>query len=486
VGYIKQLAGQTMVYGFGIVIPRLLNYLLLTPFYTRVFDQPQYGVITELYAYVVFLLVILTYGMETGFFRFADKNHNKDDVYKTSLISLFSTSLIFILITWLFTNPVSEIIGYENHPEYIRWIAIIVAIDAFTAIPFSRMRLENKALKYSIIRIAEVSVNILANWFFLYYCPSRYESSEFLYWIYNPNIGVGYVFISNLIASLTKILLLLPYTFNFKGHFDFSLLKRMLFYSYPLLIAGLAGTVNEALDRVLLKHLTPENAMAKLGIYGANYKLAVLMTLFVQMFRYAAEPFFFNKKDDVNARVIYAEVMSYFVFSGMLIFMLVMLFLPYFALFIGPDFREGIGIVPIILIANLFMGIFYNLSVWYKITGQTKYGALFVIIGAVVTIMINVLLIPEYGYVASAWGHFVSYSLMMILCYLYGQKYYSIPYNLKRILLFLIVPVILILINKYTFTNKSILSIVINITFLLLYLLLFIKVQRIKIKSLWK
>ena len=485
-GYIKQLAGQTFVYGMGIVVPRLLNYLLLTPFYTRIFSQSQYGVITELYAYIVFLLVILTYGMETGFFRFADKNHNKDNVYKTTLISLLLSSSFFILVIFAFNKPISGLLGYSDFPQYFKWIAIIVAIDAFTSIPFAKLRLENKALKYSVIRIIEVVINIFANWFFLYYCPSNYQDSDFLEMIYNPNIGVGYVFISNLIASCVKLVLLLPEILIIKGKTDLVLFKKMLIYSYPLLIAGLAGTINEALDRVLLKHLITENPMAKLGVYGANYKLAVLMTLFIQMFRYAAEPFFFNKKDESDAKNIYAEVLIYFVFVGMMVYMMVMFFLDFFVLFIGAGFREGIQIVPIILMANLFMGIFYNLSVWYKITGQTKYGAWFVMAGAFITIVINILFIPKYGYEASAWGHFISYLVMIILCYLYGRKYFYVPYNLKKIAFYMVFPVLMIVVKNIIFPGNDIKGIIISIVFMFLYLILFIIIQKIKIQSVWK
>ena len=480
-GYIKQLAGQTFVYGMGIVVPRLLNYLLLTPFYTRIFTQPQYGIITELYAYIVFLIVILTYGMETGFFRFADKNNEKESVYKTSLISLFSTSLLFLIIIMAFIQPLSAASGYKSNPEYIKWIAIIVAIDAFTSIPFAKLRLENKAVKYSLIRIFEVIINILANWFFLYYCPSNYNEEGLLTHVYNPQIGVGYVFISNLISSGFKMLILIPEILISKGKISLRLLKEMLLYSYPLLIAGLAGTVNEALDRVLIKHLIKDDSMAQLGIYGANFKLAVLMTLFIQMFRYAADPFFFNKKNESNAREMYAQIMNYFVFAGMMIFMLVMLFLPYFALFIGADFREGIKIVPVILFANLMMGIFYNLSVWYKLTGQTKAGAYFVIAGAIITIVINIIFVPRIGYLASAWGHFFSYLVMIILCYLYGRKYFYVPYNLKKIAVFIIIPLILLGIKEIISTQNTILSIIISITFMFLYLISFLKIQNIKL-----
>jgi len=486
VGYLKQLAGQTFIYGLGIVIPRLLNYLLLTPFYTRIFSSSQYGIVTELYAYVVFLLVILTYGMETGFFRFADKKHNKDNVYKTALFTLLLTSLLFLAFVLINQHGIAKLIKYSDNPEYIRWIAIIAAIDAFTSIPFAKLRLKNKAIKYTIIRITEIIVNIFFNWFFLFYCPENYDNKSVIASLYNPEIGVGYVFISNLFASILKLILLLPDIIILQGKTDFILAKKMLKYSYPLLIAGLAGTVNEALDRVLLKHILQENAMAQLGIYGANYKMAVLMTLFVQMFRYAAEPFFFNKRDEKNAREIYAEIMTYFVFIGMAIFLLVIFFLDYFILFIGKDFREGAGIVPVILMANLFMGIFYNLSIWYKITGQTKYGAWFVVTGAILTIGINICFIPVYGYFASAWGHFFSYLVMMIICWYYGNKYYHIPYQYRTLLILIILPLLLLFLKSILQFENQGLNILFALTLMFLYLILFLKIKKINVFKLWR
>ncbi|MCK5067669.1 MAG: oligosaccharide flippase family protein [Bacteroidales bacterium] len=436
---IKQLFGQTAVYGLGIVLPRLLNYLLLTPFYTRVFEKASYGVITELYAYVVFLLVILTYGMETGYFRFASNSEKKEKVYSTVLGSLFATSLLFIIAMQVWSGPVSNAIGYDRHPEYIKWLAFIVGIDAFTSIPFARIRLLNRPVKYALIRLVEVSVNIGLNLFFLFYCP-RHTDSELVSVIYNESIGVGYVLISNLIASSLKLLLLLPeIAAAFRSTFDRSMLKEVLRYSYPLLIAGLAGTVNEALDRILLKHLiSPEqNPMEQLGIYGANYKLAVLMTLFVQMFRYAAEPFFFSKSEDKNARKLYADVMTFFVVAGLFIFLLVTLYLDYFILFIGSGFREGVHIVPVVLAANLVMGIFFNLSIWYKISNKTHFGAIFVLVGAAITIVVNLLFIPRYGYVASAWAHLLCYSTMVALSYAWSKKHFPIPYRTGRIVAYI-------------------------------------------------
>jgi O-antigen/teichoic acid export membrane protein len=437
---IKQLFGQTAVYGMGIVLPRLLNYLLLTPFYTRIFATGEYGIITELYAYVVFLLVVLTYGMETGFFRFASNNSGKQrSVYTSILVSVFITSTLFLLLVFTFLKPISSTLGYASNPRYISWLALIVSLDAFTAIPFARIRLLNKPLKYALIRIAEVMVNIGLNWFFLFYC-ARNSDTEWIMKIYNPNIGVGYVLISNLTASILKLLLLSSEILAaMTGHFNWKLLKTILRYSYPLLIAGLAGTVNEALDRVLLKHLIDEahGPMGQLGIYGANYKIAVLMTLYVQMFKYAAEPFFFTKSEQKDAKELYADVLMFFIIPGLLIFLVVMLYINYFKLFIGIDFREGVGIVPVILMANLVMGVFFNLSIWYKLTNKTMIGAMLVTIGAGITVLINVLFIPEYGYYASAWGHLVCYTVMVVLSFILSRKHYRIPYNFKLILFYI-------------------------------------------------
>lgn len=458
---IKQLFGQTALYGMGIVLPRLLNYLLLTPFYTRIFATNEYGIVTELYAYVVFLLVVLTYGMETGFFRYASNGEKKENVYTSILTTVFITTIAFIGLVFLLINPISAGLGYHNNPEYIKWLALIVAIDAFTAIPFARIRLYNKPVKYAVIRIIEVVVNIGLNWFFLYYCRDNSESA-LVKSVYNPDIGVGYVFISNLAASFVKLLLLIPEIFAVvKGYFDKKLLRIIFKYSYPLLIAGLAGTVNEALDRVLLKHLLDplSDPMAQLGIYGANYKIAVLMTLYVQMFKYAAEPFFFSKSQQIDAKQLYADVLKFFVIPGLLIFLGVMLYIDYFKLFIGIDFRGGVGIVPLILLANLLMGIFFNLSIWYKLSNKTLIGALLIIIGAVITVVVNVLFIPKFGYYASAWGHLLCYSIMVILSYRLSLRHYRIPYDFKRILFYFAIVIgfffidYLLTVNNFGFVN---------------------------------
>ncbi len=472
--HIKQLAGQTAVYGLGIVVPRVLNYLLLTPFYTRIFNKAEYGIVTEFYAYIVILMVVLTYGMETGFFRFADKDNNHRNVYRSALFSLAVTSLFFIGLSWIFSQSLANFLNYPDNPEYIIWVGLIVGLDSFASIPFAKLRLETRAFKYALIRILEVGVNILANWFFLFYCPENIDS-KLVSAVYNPEIGVGYVFISNLLSVVVKVLALSKEIFFTSGVFQFSLLRRMLFYSFPLLIAGLAGTVNEVIDRILLKYLLPaaQNPMEQLGVYGASVKLAVLMTLFIQMFRYAAEPFFFSKKHEVNAREIYAQVMKYFVFSGMAIFLFVMLFLDIFILFIGPEFREGISIIPLVLIANLFMGVFYNLSIWYKLSNKTIWGVYLVFFGATITFVINYFFIPHFGYYASAWGHFISYFLMVVLSFLVGQRYYRINYELKQMLIFVVLALLFYLASEVLEFSNLVIRYIFHFVLICSYLLLF-------------
>lgn len=472
--HIKQLAGQTAVYGLGIVVPRVLNYLLLTPFYTRIFNKAEYGIITEFYAYIVILMVFLTYGMETGFFRFADKEHNQKNVYRSALIALGLSSLIFIAFTVLFANKIAISLDYPDNPEYVWWVGLIVGLDSFASIPFAKLRLQNKAIKYAVIRILEITVNIAANWFFLFYCPNHQNASVVNY-LYDPSIGVGYVFISNLLSVVVKVLALGNEIFFVSGIFDFPLLKKMLKYSFPLLIAGLAGTVNEVIDRVLLKYLTPQsqNPMEQLGVYGASVKLAVLMTLFIQMFRYAAEPFFFSKKDHENAKEIYAQVMLYFMFFGTAIFLFVMLFMNVFILFIGPEFRAGVRIIPIVLLANLFMGIFYNLSIWYKLANKTIWGAYLVIIGASVTFIVNFLFIPEYGYFASAWGRLLSYFIMIVTSYFVGQKFYKIDYKISGIFLIAGMGIFFYMISELITFNNVYLKYIFNFILLALFFAVF-------------
>ncbi|HOK38198.1 MAG TPA: oligosaccharide flippase family protein [Bacteroidales bacterium] len=462
---IKKLAGQTAIYGLSSIIGRLLNYLLV-PLYTRIFIPEVYGIVTELYAYVSFLLILLTYGMETGFFRFAQDKSKFNSVYSTILTSLATTSILFVILIQLNLSSISEILRYSEHPEFIMWMALIVSIDAFTSIPFAKLRLQNKAWKFAIFKLINISINIILNLYFYLLCPKLEISNpnSLLLYIYDGNIGVGYVFISNLVANIITLVILLPEILDVKFDFNRKLLKEILSYSWPLLIAGFAGMINETLDRAMLKYLVPleNNPMEQLGIYGANYKLAILMTLFIQMYRYAADPFFFSNKNEENAKDLYALATKYFIICGLIIFLGVMLYLDIIKYFIGSKFHEGLKVVPILLLANLFLGIFYNFSIWYKLNDMTRYGAYLAVFGAAVTIILNLILIPIYGYVGSAWATFICYFLMTLLSYFWGQKYYYVPYKIKNSIIYLVLSLFIYFISILIKLEKLYLNMILN------------------------
>lgn len=438
---IRKLAGQTAIYGLSSIVGRLLNYLLV-PFYTRIFSAQEYGVVSELFAWVSFLAVLYTYGMETSFFHFANKTNDTKKVYNTGLTALLISSLFFSGIAILFSGSIAEALQYGKHPEYIRWFALIIFFDTLTTLPFARLRKENKALRFASLRLVNILINIFFNIFFLALCPVWIKDNGLLHdlasLVYSPQAGVGYVFISNLLASAITLIILSPQFRGFRLQADKPLLKEMLMYGFPLLIAGMAGMVNETLDRAVYKFLAPDAsvAMKELGIYSACYKLSIIMTLFIQTFRYAAEPFFFSHYAAEGSKAVYARVMNYFIITCSFIFLLVMLFMDVFQLFIGEKFRSGLNVVPVLLMANLCLGVFYNLSVWYKLTGQTRYGALFSVAGAVITIVLLFLLIPRYGYTGAAWATLICYASMMLMSYFTGQKNYPVPYDVRKMIFY--------------------------------------------------
>ncbi len=434
---IKQLAGQTAVYGLSSIFARVLSYLLV-PIYTRIFLPEEYGIVNEMYTYVSLLIVVLTYGFETGFFRFYQLETNKKKVYSTALISLISTSMLFILAAILFAQPVADVLRYPNNKEYVIWFSMIIAMDALSSIPFALLRQQNKAKRFATIKIIGIIINVAFNLFFLILCPylkNKGILTDFVDTVYKGKIGVGYVFISNLISSGITIILLLPEITKVSYIFDYSLWKKMMRYSLPLLLVGLAGIINETMDRIFLKYMLPrEISMAQVGIYGACYKISILMTLFIQAFRFAAEPFFFSQAKSDNAKKVYADVMNYFVIVCAFIFLVIMLYIDGVKYFVGEKYYEGLPVVPILLMANLCLGIYYNLSIWYKLTGQTKYGAVISVVGALITVVLNIWLIPIIGYMGSAWATFICYFIMMVLSYMLGMKFYPVKYELKKIL----------------------------------------------------
>jgi len=443
---LKKLVSQTAIYGLSSIVGRFLNYLL-TPIYTnpKIFSEDQYGIITEMYTYVAFLIILLTYGMETAFFRFSSQRANeKKSIYSTAIFSLATTTFLFVFIALVFAQPIADSLKYSTHKEYVIWFALIVSLDAFSTIPMAKLRLENKALKFAAISLINVAVNIALNIFFLFYCPYVMKSGgNFLTDLfYNPEIGVGYVFISNLVASVVKFTMLIPQIIKVEKVFKAKILKAMLIYAYPMLFVGLSGRINETIDRILLKGMLfsekgEVETMSLLGVYGANYKLAVLIYLFINAFQYAAEPFFFNQEKNKDAKETYAKVMTYFVIVVSGIFLMVTLYLSYFKYFIGEPYWEGLKIVPILLFSYVCWGVYYNLSVWYKLSSKTSYGAIISFTGAIITILINVLFIPKYGYMASAWATVICYAIMVLMSFFMGLKYYPIPYDISKTLMYL-------------------------------------------------
>lgn len=447
---IRKLAGQSAIYGLSSILGRFLNYLLV-PLHTNIFVNPgDYGIVTEMYAYISFLIIIFTFGLETSFFHFSErKKEEPRKVFGTSMGYLATLSVILTGGIILFRNDLASITGYVSNPEYITWVALIIGFDALTALPFARLRQQQKAIRFALLKLAGIGVNIGFNLLFFLVLPKIENHTALTSW-YDPSVGVGYVFIANLLASAVTLLLLLPSMRFSASDVDKTLLKEILLYASPLLVAGLAGMVNETLDRVMIKYLVADrtDAMAQVGIYGACYKLSILMTLFVQAYRYAAEPFFFSKFKSDDAKTTYARLMKLFVMVCGFIFLFIMMYIDLFKYFIGRTYWPGLSIVPVLLLANICLGIFYNLSMWYKLTGKTRFGAVFALLGAMVTIIFNLLLIPTMGYTGAAWTTLICYAFMMLLSWVTGQRHYPIPYETGRIVFFLLLALILFAITE--------------------------------------
>lgn len=455
----KKLVGQTAAYGLSSIVGRALNFLLV-PIYTAVFHPAEYGIVTYLYAFVAFFNILYTYGLETAFFRYANKpDADRKNLYNQVLSIIICTSVVFTGLIVLASGTIADYLEYtEEQEKYIIWLAIILAIDAIVAIPFARLRLEGKAVKFASIKFVNILITVGANTFFLIFCHAVY-TGEYLQSlrplverIYDPGFGIGYIFIINLIANALLIPMLWREFRSYRFELNKEVLRPMLVYAYPLLFMGLAGTVNEVLDRILLEHWLPESFYpgqsnkASVGIYSACYKLAIFMTLAIQAFRYAAEPFFFSQAQDKNSPQTFALVMKWFVIVCAAIFLFISVNLEIFGHFLRrPEYREGLMIVPVLLLANLFLGIYYNLSVWFKLTDKTKYGTYISFGGAGVTILFNLLLIPVLGYMGSAVATFICYFSMALACYLLGNRHYPIPYQVKTILAYVVVAIALVL-----------------------------------------
>lgn len=475
----KNLAKQTAIYGISNILGKFLNWCLV-PLYTYILESSaEYGTVTNLYAWTALLLVILTYGMETGFFRFANKEgEDAIRVYSNTIICIATTSILFALLALLFAQPLANLLGYADHSEYISYISVIVAIDAFCCIPFAFLRYQNKSFKFAILKLLNILVTITLNLFFLLGCPYLMEHAPAsVEWFYNPNYGVGYVFVANLIASLFCMLTLLPEITKAKFQFDKALLKQMLNYSLPLLLLGIAGIMNQTADKIVFPYLIddPIVARSELGIYGACFKVAMVMMVFTQAFRYAYEPYVFAQNKNGDKKKEYADAMKFFIIFSLLIFLGMMFYLDILKFIIKSDYWAGLRVIPIVLMSYIFQGIFFNLSIWYKLVDKTKYGAYLSFLGMFITFFVNIAFVPTFSYMASAAASFCCYFIIMLISYLLGQKYYPIHYDLKSIGIYFIVAMALFGISQLVADQHMLIKYGVNTLLLLAYIVFVIK-----------
>ena len=434
----KILAKETAIYGVSSIVGKFLNWMLV-PLYTYVLQQQSdYGIVTNLYAWTALLLVILTYGMETGFFRFANKEgENPQTVYSTSLIALFTTSLLFAVVCVIWQVPIANTLGYPSHSEFIALLGIVMAMDAFASIPFAYLRYRKRPLQFAALKLLFVFLNIALNLFFLVLCPKIQDWGVISSW-YDPNYGVGYVFVANILATGIQTLCLLPAILeggkHSKGLFSWTLLKQMLKYSLPLLVLGVCGIMNQTLDRILFPFFYEgADAQTQLGIYGACFKVAMVMMMFTQAFRYAYEPFVFAKHKDRESVAAYADAMKYYIIFSYMILLGMIFYLDLLKFIIAPSYWEGLKVVPVVLWTYIFQGVYFNLSFWYKLTDKTQWGAYFSLIGVVITFGLQAVFVPRIGYMASAASSTVCYLVIMLLSYIIGRRHLEIPYDLRRI-----------------------------------------------------
>lgn len=476
---LKKLAGQTATYGISSILGRILNTLLV-PLYARVFLPEEAAVYVAIYAYVAFFIVILTYGMETAFFRNYQNSDSKKTTYSTVLWSIITTSTLFVIAMIIYRQGIATIIKFPDNPEYVVYFGFIVVFDAITSIPFAKLRADSRPIKFVTIRLIGIAANIFFNLLFILLIPYLYKTSNnenlvnFLSLFTNGKADVSYIFISNLISSSLTIILLMPEMIKAGFNFSIKLWKSMIIYAFPLLIFGLVGIINETIDRILMLYLLPEDvAMYNVGIYGMCFKISIFISIFIQAFRYAAEPFFFAQANQKDAKKTYAVVMNYFTIVCFAASLGIMLYMDLVKYFVGENYYEGLVIVPILLLSHVFLGVFYNLSVWYKINDKTKFGAYFSIVGAVVSLGLNFLLIPKIGYIGSAWANFASYFVMMLISYFYGQKQYPIPYKVKKFVLYFASSSILYFASTLLRTENLAIDLTIN-TLLFLIFVVFI------------
>lgn len=488
---IKKLAGQTIWYGIPRIFSRFLFFgISLLGF--RLFDPNGSAPYTQIYAVIPFLNIVFSYGLETSFFRFA-QTHDRQSLYNTLNVSIFTSTILLTLLLFLFKGSITSFLEMEKHPEYVTWMIGITFFDTLYTLPMAKLRLEERPRKYAFINMFSVLLNIALVLFFYYVARPAHQKdpSSFLGGMFDPKVGIGYFILSNLIASAFTLLLLYKEFAAFKFMFDKKLWLEVMRYSYPLLIVGFGGMINEMISRVIYPKVLDDTAFREefeLGVFGANYKLAVLITIFIQVFKMAAEPFFFNQSKNEGAQKMYARVMKFFVIACCFMFLVVSLFLDAWKYLIASkhsEYAEGINIVPVLAMAQVFLGIYYNLTIWYKLTNKNMMGAFITIGGAVLTILLNIILIPLFRYEGAAWATFFCYLFMMVASYHLGQKYYRIPYPKKKLLTYITIVALLYIIHelivRFLNTQASYYSIIYygtSFLFIGLFGLLILKVEK--------
>jgi O-antigen/teichoic acid export membrane protein len=476
---LQNLAKDTAIYGVSSILGKFLNWMLV-PLYTYVLtESADYGQVANLYAWSALLLVIMTYGLETGFFRFANKNReNASQVYGNTLISVGVSSLLFAVAAIVFASPVANALGYGNNPEYIAMLGAVIAMDAFGSIPFAWLRFQNRPIKFASLKLLMIITNILFNIFFLVLCPIIFRKApELIEWFYRPDYGVGYVLVANVIQTIVVTAALIPDVRKAYFKFDGALMKQILKYSLPLMVLGIAGIMNQTLDKIIFPYLMEDKdlAISELGIYSACFKISMVMMMFTQAFRYAYEPFIFARHKDKNSKDAYADVMKFFVVFSWMIFLGMVFYMDLLQYLIRSDYRVGMRVIPIVLLSYIFQGVFFNLSLWYKLTDKTYYGAWISIIGTLITLAVNIAFVPVFSYMASAWASFVCYLVMMIISYFLGQKYMPINYDLKTIALYTFLALALFGVGLMINTPYIVLNIAIKTGLFGIYIFVLIK-----------
>lgn len=476
----KSLAKDTAIYGLSSILGKFVSWCLV-PIYTTVLATGEFGVMTNIYSFTALIAVILTFGMETGFFRFANKEENNPTtVYSTVLTFVGTLSLFFVVLCLLFIKPISTFLEYSNHTDYIAIMSVVVAIDAFTSIPFAYLRYKKRPIRFATIRLVGIFTTILLTIFFLIICPKIHLSnSSLIDWFYDPNYKGGYVFVANVIGSVLTLILLLPQLIGFKYIIDLNLLGKLIRYSFPLLILGIAGILNQTVDKIIYPYLFEDKIQAfeQLGIYSACSRLAIIMMMFTQAFRFAYEPFIFAKnKAAGNHDKAYTEAMKYFIIFSLVIFLGVMFYMDIIKHFIRSDaYYEGLSVVSIIMIGYILFGIYFNLSFWYKMIDKTYFGAIFSIVGCVITIALNIIFVPKYGYVASAWATLICNLVMMLISYYFERKYRPLPYDMKSIGLYFSLALSLYAISCWVHIDSEVFRLGFNTILFAIFIIVVIK-----------